>query len=313
MPDYFTKLKSTIIKLPLFILLTVLAVGLPTSVMAEMSGMSGMSNKSEKPEKSADELSKELVNPAGHLWVLNSFVNFTKKEGDATKKTGTASTLLLQPVMPIMLNKKTGLTLMNRPTLPYMFEAPMPQVDATGQPSGIKKFSGVGDLSFQTALGKTQPISFGNFMWGIGVNLLFPTASKKQTGSGKYSAGPAGMLVGITENYTFGTVINQIWSYAGDDSRGDVNQAQFQFLYFRQMGNGWQIGDNPTWTAKWKASSGDKYDMPIGLGIFKTTKIGSSAWRFGITPRYFLKSYESWGNKWEVSFTITPILTNPFM
>ena len=216
-------------------------------------------------------------------------------------------------VMPVPVNRETGLTLMVRPTLPIMFRAPMPQRDAAGDFSGIKNLSGIGDLSFQTALGKTQPSSFGKVMWGIGTNLMFPTASKDQMGSGKYSAGPAGMLVAFTENYTFGTVVNQIWSYAGDGDRGAVNQAQFQFLYFKQMGNGWQLGDNPTWTVKWKAGSGEKYNMPLGLGVFKTTRIGSRSWRFGITPRYFLKSSKSWGNKWELSLTITPVMMNPFM
>ncbi len=142
--------------------------------------------------------------------------------------------------------------------------------------------------------------------------LMFPTASNSSLGSGKYSAGPSGMLLGFTDNYTFGVVANHVWSYAGDNSRADVNQTQIQPLYYMQLGGGWQIGDNPTSSIRWDMSNREKYNIPLGLGVFKTTKIGSTAWRFGLTPRYFVKGNENWGNNWEVSFTITPVLKNPF-
>jgi hypothetical protein len=48
------------------------------------------------------------------------------------------------------------------------------------------------------------------------------------------------------------------------------------------------------------------------MGIYKTTFIAGTAWRFGITPRYYVKNHDSWGNQWEVAFTITPVLKNPF-
>jgi hypothetical protein len=164
----------------------------------------------------------------------------------------------------------------------------------------------------QSAIGSMPRIGFGMYMWGLGVALMFPTASDDDIGSGKYSAGPSGMLVGFTKNYTFGAVASHLMSYAGDDNRENVNETQFQPLYYKQLGNGWQIGDNPTWTIKWDNKSREKYDIPIGLGIFKTTFIGGIGWRFGITHRYYLKSYDSWGNNWGISFTITPVIKNPF-
>jgi hypothetical protein len=153
---------------------------------------------------------------------------------------------------------------------------------------------------------------FGMYMWGVGTALMFPTANQDDLGSGHYSIGPAGMLVGFTKKYTFGVVANQVWSYAGNESRQSVNQTQIQPLYYMQLGNGWQLGDNPTWTFKWEEGSKERYDMPIGLGLFKTTFIGKMPWRFGVTGRYYLKSNENWGEDWAVSFTITPVLKNPF-
>jgi hypothetical protein len=280
--------------------LLITAFGLPMQVFAQ------------EGTKDANELSKELVNPIGPNWVLNNYINVTKMNGDITNESSTGSEWLIQPVLPIPLGDGMGLTLMNRPTLPIILKKPVPQTNAMGEFSEFENFSGIGDLMIQSAIGGMPHVSFGMFMWGIGAVLMFPTASKDNLGSGKFSAGPAGMLVGFTENYTFGFVVNHAWSYAGGNGRKDVNRTQFQPLYYKQLGNGWQIGDNPTWTIRWGAGSGEIFDIPIGLGIFKTTIIGGMAWRFGITPRYHLTSYNRWGNNWGVSFTITPVIKNPF-
>jgi len=171
---------------------------------------------------------------------------------------------------------------------------------------------GIGDFVLISSLGKMGKINWGMFMWGAGFNMTFPTASHKEIGSGKYSVGPSGMLIFFTKVSTFGFVVLQDWSFAGDDTRSKVNQTSFQVIYFFQLGKGWQVGDNPTWTFNWNAESGDKYEIPIGCGVYKTTHIGKALFRFGITPRYYLKSKESWGNNWGVNFTVSPVLKNPF-
>jgi hypothetical protein len=291
------------------LIVLIMVFGSPVQAVAEgMQGMQGMQGTT----KDANQLSKEMVNPIGPHWLLNTYLNVIEKEGDITDKTRTSTEWMIQPVMPIPL-KKIGLTLMNRPSLPIFLNDPVPQKNAMGDFSGFDDLSGIGDLTIQSSLGNMQPTSFGMYMWGAGADLIFPTASEDELGSEKYSAGPVVMLVGFTENYTFGGVVSHVWSYAGESSRKDVNQTQLQFIYFKQLGNGWQIGDNPTWMIKSNTDSDEKYDIPIGLGIFKTTSFGGKAWRFGITPRYYLKSHDSWGNDWGVSFTITPVIKNPFM
>jgi len=270
-----------------------------------MKSMGSMSNM--------DKLSQEMVNPLGPHWLLNTYVNVMRQNGDITDDTRTASNWLLQPVMPIPINKKTGLILMNRPAITVFFDKPTPTANAMGQFSGIKSYSGNGDLTMQTALGKMTPNKAGKLMAGAGTVLVFPTASRDELGAEKYSAGPVVMAVELTPKYTYGAMFNHIWSYAGNDDRDNVSQTQLQFIYYKQLGNGWQIGDNPTWNMEHNAPSGEKYDLPIGLGIFKTTTLRGSAWRFGITPRYFIKSNERWGNDWGISFTITPVTKNPFM
>jgi hypothetical protein len=283
-------------------LVSVIILALPLQLSAEMSTGKGDLN----------QLSKELVNPIGPNWLINTYLNTDKMHGDVTDESRSSTEWLLQPVMPIPLDhKKMGLTMMNRLTLPIIFDKSFPQMD-TNDFSGFKKKAGLGDLTIQTSFGSMPKTSFGMYMWGVGMDLMFPTASADELGSGKYSAGPSGMLVGYTTDYTFGCVLSHAWSFAGKSNRKNVSTSKIQPLYYKQLGNGWQVGDNPTWSIDWKAESGDSYEMPIGLGLFKTSYIHGVAWRLGVTPRYYIKTHKSWGNDWEVSFTITPVLKNPF-
>jgi len=287
------------------IAMAIFSMALHVFAQDDMKSMGGMSKM--------DKLSQEMVNPLGPNWLINTYANVIRQNGDITDDSRTATNWLLQPVMPIPINKKTGLILMNRPAIMVFFDKPTPTRNVMGQFSGINSYSGVGDLTLQTALGKMTPNKAGKLMWGAGTVLVFPTASSDELGAEKYSAGPVVMAVELTSKYTYGAMLNHFWSYAGDDEREDISQTQFQLIYYKQLGNGWQIGDNPTWSMEHKAPSDEKYNLPIGLGIFKTATFMGSPWRFGITPRYFIKSNERWGNDWGVNFTITPVIKNPFM
>jgi len=257
-----------------------------------------------------DALSKELVNPIGMKWKLNNFVEVDKVSGDATSENSTSSIWNMQPVMPIMMGS-SGYTLMNRPSLPIYINKPVLK-NINNQNIHVNDISGIGDLTLQSSIGKMPKTSWGSYMWGGGLGITLPTASKDELGTGKYSAGPTGMLVGFTQNYTFGFVAAHEWSFAGDSDRKNVNQSVFQPLYYMQLGGGWQIGDNPQWKLNWGQPTGEKYNIPIGLGLFKTMKISGSPWRFGLTPRYYIKSNERFGSKWGMNFTITKVIQSPF-
>ncbi len=253
-----------------------------------------------------EALSKELINPISMTWKLDNFIEVNKVAGDATNKESTSVVWNIQPVAPIMLGK-SGYILMNRPALPIFFKQPV--LTDTSQVTNV---SGIGDLTLQSAIGKMPKTSWGSYMWGGGLGLTLPVANSEELGSGKYSAGPIVMLVGFSQNYTFGSVISHVWSYAGASDRVNVNQSIVQPLYYRQLGGGWQIGDNPQWMINWDDPTAEKYNIPVGIGIFKTLLIANSPWRLGVTPRYYFKSNPNFGNEWGVNFTITKVVKNPF-
>jgi len=67
-------------------------------------------------------------------------------------------------------------------------------------------------------------------------------------------------------NWVLGFLANNIWSFAGDNDRQDVNQFLFQYFINYNFQGGWYLTCAPIYTANWKADDGDKWTIPIGGG-----------------------------------------------
>jgi hypothetical protein len=109
---------------------------------------------------------------------------------------------------------------------------------------------------------------------GVGPIVKIPTATDARLGSGKWSAGvtvaaftrPRGWLVGF-RTYN-------LWSFAGDEDRPDVNQFYFQYFLLRSLPNGYYILSAPALTTNWNASAGDTWVIPVGGGAGKLFRVG---------------------------------------
>ena len=69
----------------------------------------------------------------------------------------------------------------------------------------------------------------------------------------------------------FRVLAQQWWSFAGEDDRPNVKQANIQYLLYRQLPNLWQVGMGPNVLVDWNADDGNKLTFPVGLGVNKTT------------------------------------------
>jgi hypothetical protein len=114
--------------------------------------------------------------------------------------------LRIQPVIPFDLSEDWSL--ITRPVIPIVHQ-PWPET-----------VNGLGDIGLQLLL---SPEKSGKFIWGVGPALLFPTATDKIIGTGKWSAGPAVVGAYTSGPWVVGAIVNQVWSFAGDGSRQDVN------------------------------------------------------------------------------------------
>jgi len=93
-------------------------------------------------------------------------------------------------------------------------------------------------------------------------------------GSGKWGAGPSAVLLTMNGPWVCGLLINNIWSFAGSPSRGDVNQMLMQYFINYNLPDGWYLSSAPIITANWEADSGNQWTVPIGGGGGKIIRIG---------------------------------------
>lgn len=133
---------------------------------------------------------------------------------------------------------------------------------------------GLGDLNFSAYF---SPASKGSFTWGIGPSLTLRTATSGRLGTEKWSAGPAAVALLTAPPWVAGALVRQLWSFAGNDDRDDVNQTLFQPFVNYNMADGWYLVTSPIITVNWEADRDNATVLPVGGGIGRVFTIGSQA------------------------------------
>jgi hypothetical protein len=87
--------------------------------------------------------------------------------------------------------------------------------------------------------------------------------------------GPAAVALSMQGSWVFGAIANQQWSFAGWGDQ-DVSAMLIQPFVNYNLPDGLYLVSGPIITANWKASSGDKWTVPVGGGggkVFKLDKL----------------------------------------
>ena len=211
------------------------------------------------------DLQSKLQNPVGSIYSVPIEATF-----DFGAANGDAVFINLQPVIPINFGKWN---LINRTILP-LIDAPGAIAGRPGNPDPVPgdKVFGLGDINHSVFLSPAQP---GKLIWGVGPIVTFPTASDDAIGSGKWSAGPTAVFLTQPKPWSLGLLIANIWSFAGDSDRGDVNQLIFQPFVNYNLQSGWYLTSSPIWTSNWNADSSERWTIGLGGGFGKLFKIGN--------------------------------------
>lgn len=209
-------------------------------------------------QSGTEELAKAAQNPVGDL-ISFPFQNNTDFGFGPKGNTGTRNILNIQPVYPVSLGDKWNL--ITRTILPVVYQ---PDI-GTGSEFGL------GDLNATAFFSPKEP---GRMIWGAGPVLIAPSATDDKLGTEKWSAGPSFVALKMNGPWVVGALVNQVWSFAGDDDRADVNQMLLQYFVNYNFPSGWYLTSAPINTANWEASSGDRWTIPLGGGIGKVYKIG---------------------------------------
>ena len=121
------------------------------------------------------------------------------------------------------------------------------------------------------------------------------------TGADSADGGPQRALQQTPGGWTYGALVNHIWSFAGDDDRSDISSTFLQPFLAKQFPGGRTITVNSESSYDWK---GENWNAPLNLGYSKVTKWGSQmlSWQVGV--RYFVETPGE-GPDWGVRATLT--------
>jgi hypothetical protein len=220
-------------------------------------------------EESGGDLRAATQNPISSMYSLP--FKFTFDNGAAN---GDASFLNIQPVLPATVG---DWNLVSRLIVP-LADAPggipgLPDNPGVGDPTESGRTSGLGDINYSLFFNPLE--TKGSLIWGLGGSITAPTASDDRLGSGRWSAGPT--AVGLVQPGwgTYGMLLRHLWSFAGDDDRGDVSQSLIEPFVNYNLDQGWYLISDSVITYDWKIKSGDKMTLPLGGGFGKIFKVGN--------------------------------------
>jgi hypothetical protein len=174
----------------------------------------------------------------------------------------TQDVLNIQPVIPARVSENWNL--ITRVITPIIYQPTVSQPINQGA-------YGFGDLNPSFFLSPAKP---GKLIWGAGTSIVLPTATNPVLGQGKWSMGPSVVLLAQPAKWTLGVLVNNVFSFAGQSRRADVNQMVFQYFINYNLKHGWYITWQPTLTANWEASNGGRWVVPFGGGVGRIMKLG---------------------------------------
>ena len=121
--------------------------------------------------------------------------------------------------------------------------------------------------------------------------------------SGKWSGGITAVSLTQPGWGTYGALVRQLWSFAGDSDRVDVNQFLFEPFVTYNLDKGWYVMTDMIWVANWDAPSSERWTIPLGGGGGKIFKIGNQMMNAKLEAYYNLESPKA-GPDWSMSFML---------
>ena len=224
-------------------------------------------NKTEGPESAMMALAKASQNPVADMNTVPFQFNWFTGGGFGDM---TMSQTLIQPVLPLPISK--DFNLVSRTIVPVLS---IPA--ASGE-----KLKGIADIQEQIFLSPSKP---KGIIWGFGPVLSFPTTTISSIATGQFALGPTAIALVTPGKFVLGAVGNQMWRITGSKTTSPISSFFVQPFINYNFKMGWSIITAPSITANWSAADGQRWTVPIGLGVSKITVVGKQP--FSLSLQYY--------------------------
>lgn len=110
-----------------------------------------------------------------------------------------------------------------------------------------------------------------NWSYGLGLRLIWPTASQDQMGTGKYQAAPGFGINYYPDSWSKGSFLGirlaEYFDYAGDNDRADIQQTSIRAGFSYLLPDHWFISSIPD--MRMNRKQGNDWFVPFNLKVGK--------------------------------------------
>lgn len=235
------------------------------------------------------ELAKASLNPVAALISVPIKLDYDRDIGP--RQEGHKHQMTIQPVIPFSIGRDWNL--ISRTIAPIVH-----QHDVV---PGLGSQSGLGDITQQFYFSPKSPTAEG-WIWGIGPQLLLRTGGNNLS-TEKWGLGPTAVLLKQQNGWTYGALVNHMWSVAGSDRAQDISATYMQpFLSFTTK-TYTTFGINTESTYNHETS---QWSVPINATVTQMLKIGGQPLTVQGGVRYWADSPDGIGPKgWALRLQLT--------
>jgi hypothetical protein len=237
--------------------------------------------------QSETDLAKQLSNPVADLISVPFQFNYNDGYGNGD---GSQSLLNIQPVIPFSIS--TDWNVISRTILPV--------VSQEGVTGPGESQSGFGNTVQSFFFSPKAPTSAG-LIWGVGPVIQIPTAGDG-LGPNQWGAGLTGVALKQSSGWTYGALVNHIWSVNNEDVYGESSNTFLQPFLSYTTAKATSFSVNTESTYNWEA---EQWSVPINLTVGQIVKIQDRPVQFTGGVRYWADSPEGGPDGWGARFVVT--------
>ena len=245
-------------------------------------------------QKTDEEIAKAAQNPIAAMISVPLQYNYDQKFG--SQETGHKNYVNAQPVIPFSISEDWNL----------ISRTIVPLVDQQNIFPGSGSQSGIGDITQSLFFSPKSPTANG-WIWGAGPVFLLRTASDDKLGAEKWGLGPTAVFLKQESGWTYGALMNHIWSVGGDSNRADISSTYLQPFLSYTTKTHTTFAVNSESTYDWKTHD---WAVPIHLIVKQMVKVGEQRLQLEAGARYWADSAPGGPHGWGARFTVTFLFPN---